>query len=386
MYESENLLKEIFNSAALISATLSGVRKGTEKNFNKVMVKPFLSSGKVLFQFAYVYDKKTTHKNLDAEQSICEFLNLINTYFKQAVLFSRDNDFQILKHQNGSEKIIKTKPTKSSADIQSHNRKKNYIIEDGFPCDFLIKLGVMDSMGKVLKTKYDKFKQINKYLEIIASSIDIFKNKDSINIIDFGSGKAYLTFALYWYFTSVLEKKVTIAGLDLKSDVVDYCNSVARDLKYDSLTFYKGEIKDFSLLSDVDMVVTLHACDTATDDAIVQALKWKSKLIMMVPCCQHELFDKIFNPVMKPMTKHGIVKERLSSLITDSIRGMLLETQGYNVEIFEFIDMEHTPKNILIRASFTGNYSDKAREEYQAFRDFWKIDSYLEKNINNIKK
>lgn len=384
MYDSENIVKNLFSSQTIISATLSGVRTGAEKTFNKVSIKPFLSGSDLLFQFSYVYDKKTIHKNLDIEQSSCEFVTLLNIYFKQGVIFTKENDYQILKHQNGSEKIIKSKPSKQFTDTLSHNRKKNYIIEDGSSCDFLVKLGVMDSDGKVYKQKYDKFRQINKYLEIVASSIDIFKDKEKINIIDFGSGKAYLTFALYWYLAKVLNKKVTIAGLDLKADVVDYCNSVSQELGYKHLTFYKGEIKDFNLISDVDMVLTLHACDTATDDAIVQALKWKAKLIMLVPCCQHEMFDKIDNSIMKPLIKHGIIKERISALITDSIRGNLLETKGYSVEIFEFIDMEHTPKNLLIRAVYTGKVLEKSKEEYTAFRDFWNIKSYLEENIGKL--
>lgn len=204
-----------------------------------------------------------------------------------------------------------------------------------------------------------------------------------LRIVDFGSGKAYLTFALYWYLVQKLGVEVEIVGLDLKKNVIDLCNRIAQELDYADLSFKLGDIKGYSEFEEVDVVITLHACNTATDDAIVKAVKWNAKLIMTVPCCQQELFKQIDSDVMSPLMKHGTVKERIASLVTDSIRGSLLEALGYEVDIFEFIETEHTPKNLVIRGGNRGRVSKKALEEYKAFRDYWNLTPYLEKALGD---
>lgn len=242
----------------------------------------------------------------------------------------------------------------------------------------------MNKEGKVFNKRYDKFKQINRFLELVEDVIPNIKSKETINIIDFGCGKSYLTFALYYYLVKILQLDVNIIGLDLKEDVIEFCNNVASELSYDKLKFIHGDIKDYKGINKVDMVVTLHACDTATDAALVQAINWNSKVILSVPCCQHEFYSKIQNPVLEPMLKHGIIREKLASLVTDSLRANILEIQGYNVSLLEFIDMEHTPKNILIRA-IKSNTIDTvvAQEKYDEFKSFWKLeDIYIEKEIN----
>lgn len=374
------LLNQIIEEQKLIYAVLSNIRKKSQKTFNKASVKPVIIKDELFFQMTYHYDKKVIHNNFKSHEIIIELDSLMKSYFKQAIIFTIDADYQILVSKKGKEKILKKPPTRKKDNL-SHNRKKNYILEEDKPCDFLIKLGVMNKDGKVLSQKYDKFKQLNRFLEMVSDCIPYLNKKRTINIIDFGCGKSYLTFALYYYLVEKLDLDVNIIGLDLKEDVIEFCNKIADELKYGNLKFIHGDIKGFKDIENVDMVVSLHACDTATDDALVKAMNWKADVILAVPCCQHELFNKIHNPVMKPLEKHGIIKEKLSSLITDSIRGNILEIMGYSVQMLEFIDMEHTPKNILIRAFKSKKTNKAAIREYKAIKKFWKIDPYLEKTM-----
>jgi len=381
-----DLLNGIIEEEQLIYGVLSNVRKKSEKTFNKVSIKPVLIKDELLIQFTYHYDKKVIHSNLDFYEAVSELNKLIKEYFKQAVLYTIDADYQILVSKKGKVNMLKKAPTKKKVDL-SHNRKKNYILSENTPCEFLIKLGVMNKEGKVLTQKYDKFKQLNRFLEMVSDCIPYLNKERTINIIDFGCGKSYLTFALYYYLVDRLDLDVNIIGLDLKKDVINLCNNIADDLGYSRLKFIHGDIKGFTGAQKADMVVSLHACDTATDDALVKAVKWDADVILTVPCCQHELLNQIHNPIMKPMEKHGIIKEKLSSLVTDSIRGNILEIMGYSVQMLEFIDMEHTPKNILIRA-FKKNKSDKEIvNQYKKFKEFWNIEPYLEKAMGEeIKK
>lgn len=394
MDEIQKLLDEIIDKNSLIYGVLSKVRVKDEESFSKITIKPVLIRNTLNLQFTYHYKNKVMHKNINLNESPMEIMKLINMYFRQAVLFTTEADYQILISKKGKYKILKKKPSKSLVDL-SHNRKKNYIIEEGKPCPFLIRLGVMNEKGKIYSKKYDKFRQINRFLEIVSDVISKADIKESFNIVDFGCGKSYLTFALYYYLVDILGLDVNIVGLDLKKDVIDFCNKVAKDLNYDKLKFVHGDIKGFNDFEKVDMVVTLHACDTATDDALSKAVMWNARIILSVPCCQHELFSKIKNPIMTPMLKHGIIKERLASLITDSIRGSVLEILGYSIQMLEFIDMEHTPKNIMIRAVKKSNYNKKAIKEYIEFKKFWNLENpYIESafgnkltdllNINNI--
>ncbi|WP_319201179.1 SAM-dependent methyltransferase [uncultured Ilyobacter sp.] len=383
MDKLKKLLEKISSEGSMISATISNKKKGSHVDFNKVSIKPFLSKEKQLYQFSYIFDKNTTHKNMSPEEAVEEILGLFEAYFKQGVIFASEGDYQLLLNKKNQVKIIKNKATKTQEKNLTHNRKKNYLIEEGKPCNFLYKLGVMDVEGKVYKNKYDKFRQINKYLEIIEDSIKNLDTKRKLKIVDFGSGKAYLTFALYWYLREKLGIEVEIIGLDLKVDVINYCNKVSEELGYENLNFKIGDIKGFEDYNDIDIVITLHACDTATDDALIKAVNWNTKLLLLVPCCQHELFRQVSNETMSPILKHGILKERLSSMITDSIRGNILEILGYSVEIFEFIDTEHTPKNIVIRAINKNSPSKRAKSEYYKFKKMWNIDPYLEKSLKD---
>ena len=378
MENIRELSQRIINNEAIIFATFSGIKNKSLKTFNKVTIKKVMIKNELKHQFEYIYDKNVEHKNLNKVDSINEIDNLLQTYFKQALINTLESDYHILVSKSGVAKINKKAATKKFEEI-SHNRKKKYILNEGEVTSFLVELGIMTADGKVINSKYDKFKQINRYLELVSDCIPYLDKNKTIRIIDFGCGKAYLTFALYDFLVLKMGYNVEIVGLDLKENVINFCSNLAKKLNFDDLRFVQGDIKGFNEFKNVDMVISLHACNTATDDALATAVNWGAKVILAVPCCQHELLKKIKNKKMLPMLKYGIIKEKLSSLLTDSLRANVLEIMGYRTQVLEFIDMEHTPKNIMIRAFFEEiSNVDKVVEEYKEFKKEWQISPYIE--------
>lgn len=379
MSNPTDLLHDLVDHRTLLYAVLSDPKRRDSDGVRKVAVKPLLLKGELAYQLEYHHEKKVLHRNLTPAEVVEEMVELLAERFKQAQVYSREADYQVFMNKGGQVKILKQPPTRGNHDL-SHNRRKNYLLTDNEPNDFLIRLGVMNAKGKVLAQKYDKFRQINRFLEMVNDVADELDQSRPLTIIDFGCGKSYLTFALYHYLHEHRGLAVKIVGLDLKEDVVCQCNELARDLNYDQLTFLVGDIRDYQGMDHVDMVVTLHACDTATDAALAKAVQWGAKVILSVPCCQHEINKQLRSDVLRPLVKHGILKERLSALVTDSLRGSVLEIMGYGVQVLEFIDMEHTPKNLLIRAirKPQAEPSAKAVEEYLRFRDFWQLSPYIE--------
>jgi SAM-dependent methyltransferase len=374
MNENLKSIEDMIRNGDLIFAVLSNIRKGAQKTYNKLDIKPVLIKGSQLYHVTYQYEKKVLHDNFEATELIDLLDEVMGNYFKQGVFYATDGDYQLLFNKKMEGKII-TKPPSRFKVEQEHNRKKNYIIPDGEPCDFMTHLGLMDSDGRVFKKKYDKFRQLNKYLEFVSDSMGRLEDLDVIRIIDFGCGKAYLTFALYYYLVKLQNLNVEIVGLDLKEDVIRFCNDTASALGYDGLAFELGDIKDYETEKTVDMVVSLHACDTATDEALIKSVGWDAKIIFAVPCCQHELFKQLENPAMNPLLRYGVIKDKLATLVTDSLRASALECVGYDVQMLEFIDMEHTPKNVLIRAYKADKTEEaimRAQKEYQLLKATFK--------------
>ncbi len=364
-------------TGGVISAVISGRRKGSESRVKQVRVRPFEKKGQTLYQFTFTLPDREIHENLEPAAAAERVDSLLRGEFTQAVIYTSEADWHAVSM--GKLRLHKKPPTKKPAEL-THDRKKPRILEEGVPHDFLVKLGVMTPDGKVKRDRYDKFRQINRYLELAAGSVPKPEGRP-VRIIDFGCGKAYLTFAMYYYLRNILKIECEMTGLDLKRDVVEFCEGTARALGYDGLRFSAGDISDWEESGTVDMVVTLHACDTATDAAIAKAVGWGAPVIMTVPCCQHELFYQINSEVQHPLLRHGILRERTAALVTDAARAQLLESVGYKVDVMEFVDMEHTPKNIMIRAIRKNGvkYDEKAFEEYKSFRDSWGVQPCLER-------
>lgn len=320
---------------------------------SKIKVRPVRIKGEIKFQATEYIGTKVVHNNYGAEEAATYLEERIVNNFKQCQIVNAGKTTTILVSKKGKVTIsVKKSPDKLAfareVDLE-HNKAKKYLLPEGEAVPFLVDLGVMTAEGKIVKAKYDKFRQINRFLEFIQDILPALPNDREITIIDFGCGKSYLTFAVYYYLKVLNNKDVRIIGLDLKEDVIDKCNRFAQKYDYDKLTFLKGDIADYEGVSQVDMVITLHACDTATDYALFKAIRWNASVILSVPCCQHEINAQIENDMLKPVLKYGILKERMSALITDGVRAGLLEENGYKTDILEFIDMEHTPKNLLIR-------------------------------------
>lgn len=305
------------------------------------------------YQIAKYTEKQVFHENVSLEELGNRCVELAENRYKQINGMSVTEEHIILISKKGkcNYKVKKTATdsVKLSGKTDGHNRKKNYILKEGMNIEPLVDMGVFTKDGKVVNAMYDKYKQINRFIEIIDDEVSELKVEE-LNVIDFGCGKSYLTFVVYYYLTEVMNLKVNMIGLDLKEDVIKKCNQAAEKYHYTNLKFEVGDVNGFQAPFDVDMVITLHACDTATDFALYNAIQWKAKMIFSVPCCQHELNKQMQPDNLTILSRYGIIKERFSALATDAIRGNLLEYCGYKTQLLEFIDFAHTPKNILIRA------------------------------------
>ena len=351
MEELRRILTESLN-IDLLSATISNPR--SKDGILKVKVRPILHQGSLLFQCEEFRGGQAFHHNYaaaEAGEKIYQYMHL----FKQLNLETRTCSYQVLVSKKGKAAVKRKirSDVPMAADL-SHDRKKQYILPEGAAIPFLLDLGVMTEEGKVVKSRFDKFRQINRFLEFIEDVLpQLDKERENV-ILDFGCGKSYLTFAMYYYLHEMIGYNIRIIGLDLKKEVIENCRTLGQKYGYEKLTFLEGDIAGYEGLDQVDMVVTLHACDTATDHAIYKAVKWGAKVILSVPCCQHEINGQIANDVLSPLLGYGLIKERMAALVTDAVRAQYLEGAGYDTQILEFINMEHTPKNILIRAVKTG--------------------------------
>lgn len=336
-------------------------KKNKEEKYNKININLKENKTKQYYQVEKYTDKQVFHENIEIEDLNDYLLDYMENSYKQLTAWSENNTFDLKISKKGKVFLGKKNANNSNLVNKDHNKKKNYILEEGMIIEPLIDLGVFTKEGKVVKSKYDKYKQINRFVEIIDDEIKKNDYKE-LTILDFGCGKSYLTFILYYYFVEIKKINVKMIGLDLKEDVIKKCNEIAKRYNYDNLHFELGDINGFKYNNKVDMVITLHACDTATDYALYNAIKWNSKMIFSVPCCQHEFNAQMKAEELSILTKYGIVQERVAALMTDSVRANLLECAGYKTQLLEFIDIAHSPKNILIRAS-KANISKEKKEK-----------------------
>lgn len=356
----EELLREAVGEG-LYQIVLSNPKD--KEKMSKVKIRPVMLKNKLLYQETTYIGTQVFHDNFDKEALIIRIMTHLSDDFRQCEIEALNVKATILVSKKGKMTINKKTVTGEQKEIDfSHNRAKTYILEEGKPVPFLVDLGVQTSEGKIVKSRYDKFKQINRFLEFIKDILPTLPKEKTIKVIDFGCGKSYLTFAIYYYLNILQGFDAEIIGLDLKRDVIFRCKELASKYGYENLKFMQGDIGTFEGAEAVDMVVTLHACDTATDYAIKKAIGWNAKVILSVPCCQHEVNRQIACEELVPALKYGLIKEKLSALITDAVRANILEECGYDVQILEFIDMEHTPKNILIRAVKKQEKTGKRKE------------------------
>lgn len=366
-------------------------KRKKQSEINKVNMRPLLIRDKLSVQIERHTENKVFHENVESKEAKKTALLLLQQDFKELNVMGVQEDIQVLatKPENPRITINRKKTVKEEKVDLSHNRKKEYILNEGEAIDFLVKLGVMSKDGKIFHKHYNKFRQINRYLEIVD---DVIKKKDfhksKIRVIDFGCGKSYLTFALYYYLKKVKSLDVEIIGLDLKKSVIDFCSEVAKELGYRELRFMVGDIRSYEA-REVDMVVSLHACDTATDYALKNAVSWGAKIILSVPCCQHELFAQIENEKHFPILKHGIIKDKFTEILTNGLRGLILEACGYSTDMVEFTSMEHTAKNVMIRAVLdekaSKNQCKNALNEYNDLKEFYKVSPSTDLLLSEVK-
>ena len=369
MENIQNAIDEI-SKEEIIKIVISN-KKAKEEKYNKINISLKEKSNKKYYQIEKFTDKQVFHENIEIKGLKSKLEEYMLERYKQLNAWSKDTNFDMKISKKGKVFLGKKKSNNMKMIDINHNKEKNYILKEGMIIQPLIDLGVFTKEGKVVKSQYDKYKQINRFVEIIDDEIRKNSSKE-LTILDFGCGKSYLTFVLYYYFTEIKNINVKMIGLDLKEDVIKNCNEIAKKYSYTNLTFEIGDINGFKYNNNVDMVITLHACDTATDYALYNAIKWNTKMIFSVPCCQHE-----FNHQMKPETleiisKYGIIKERISALMTDATRANLLEYLGYKTQLLEFIDIAHSPKNILIRASKSNISEEKKKKSLSEVEELMK--------------
>ena len=375
---------EKFLNEHLRQIVISGPRGSQEAS--KIRIRPLLLQKELKFQAEEQRGNQVFHRNMSREETMEYLRGAMSGAYRQMELQSEQGTMHVLVSKSGKQTVkIRSRaaagvPAPEGEARLSHNRKKRYILEEGKPVPFLKDLGVMTAEGAVVHARYDKFRQINRFLEFLEDVAPALPKEREIRIIDFGCGKSYLTFAMYYYLHEPQGRDVRITGLDLKQEVIARCSALAKQYGYEKLEFLHGDIASYEGEDAVDMVVTLHACDTATDYALARAVQWGASVILSVPCCQHELNRQIRSEILEPALEYGLIRERMAALYTDAIRAQILENHGYRTQILEFIDMEHTPKNILIRAQKTGKPADNGRKLRQLL-SFLHVECTLEKEL-----
>ena len=351
----------------MLTAPLNKVVLSHPKSKSEAYKKISIVKKKDFYQIEKYTDKQVFHENLAANELPERVLELVDGHYLQVNAFTAELEYALLISKKGkcTMKRIGQKQggcaTGACKTDNGHNRKKQYLLEEGTVIAPLVDMGIFTQEGKVVRSMHDKYRQINRFIELIDDAVRDLDVK-TLHVIDFGCGKSYLTFILYYYLTEIRGIDAEIIGLDLKEDVIVNCNAAAEKYGYTGLRFEMGDINGYKAPFDVDMVITLHACDTATDFALYNAIQWNAKMIFSVPCCQHELNHQMKAQSLSILSNYGIIQERFAALATDAIRGNLLEYSGYKTQLLEFIDFAHTPKNILIRAISRQNTPEKHKK------------------------
>jgi SAM-dependent methyltransferase len=375
MEELDELLTDLFASDRLHRAVLSKPRSAevpTKTTIDLVELR-----GETAYRFTAHLSDRTTHENL-APDAARERLGALLTDYGQGLLQGAEADWQVL-----GETVLRRPPSRPVA-RRGHDRRKQYVLEEGTPVPFLVELGVMTPDGAVRKSRYDKFRQVNRFLELVDDVVPSLRSEGTLRVVDFGCGKSYLTFAIHHLLTELRGRRVEIVGLDLKEDVIATCASFAERSGAAGLHFERGDIASYDAGDDVDLVVSLHACDTATDEALAQAVRWHADAILAVPCCQKEAYRQLESRLLAPLLRHGLAKERFASLVTDTLRAQLLELAGYRTQLVEFVPLEHTAKNVLIRAVKGARASADVRRAYEDLRDSLGLDPALERLLGAV--
>jgi SAM-dependent methyltransferase len=370
--DSLQKISDVLTSGECLLLVLSRKRRGPRDGFSKVSIRPVVVQKKKAYQFTFHFSDRVTHENFEPAPAAKRAVRLLEKSFEDAALYTSQADQSFRAAGDGSFRCKSGPPSKAQTPAPAHNRSKEYLIPEGVPCAFLAEIGVMTAEGQVKNSMTHKFRQINRFLELVNDIVPALGTDETLRVVDFGCGKSYLTFALHHLLTEIHGRTVNIVGLDRKPDVVRHCADLAGRLCCAGLEFREGDIAEHRESNPVDLAVSLHACDTATDDALAQAIRWKSRVILAVPCCQHEFSKQLDSRELAPLISHGILRERFAAIATDALRSLALEIEGYATQVVEFIDMEHTAKNILIRA-VRRNHSDSRQrtihcEEYQALK------------------
>ncbi len=373
MPEIDDLLTRLFDRDDLTRAVLS---KPARRDLPvRVIVEPVELRGELAYRFTTQLPDRAAHENLAAPAARERLASLLTSY-RQGLLHGADADWQVL----GT--TVLRRPATRPVGARGHDRRKRYLLEEGTPVPYLVDLGVMTPDGRVRKSRFDKFRQVNRFLELVDDVVPSLPEQGPLHVVDFGCGKSYLTFALHHLLTELHGREVEVVGLDLKADVIEACSALAERVSARGLRFERGEIAGYESDRKVDLVVSLHACDTATDEALAQAVRWEVDAILAVPCCQNEAYRQISSPLLQPLLRHGLAKERLASLVTDGLRAQLLELAGYRTQLVEFVELEHTPKNVLIRAVRGGRPTPDARRAYEELRDALTLEPMLERLLS----
>lgn len=344
------LLATSLRDRTFLKLVLSQPLQNSESATSKVTVRLIEIGGQTLYQWTERSSSKERHDNLSSDELVVRAKSEFGVNFGDAHLFTTEADLAVRWNYGKPLKIKRKPPSHRASEAEGHNRQKQYLIPAGVPCPFLVEIGVMNSNGQVRASMYHKFRQINRFLEFVEDVLPHLPASGPIHVVDFGCGKSYLTFALHYLLTVIHGREVVITGLDVKQEVIEDCGRIASKLHCAGLDFRIGRIEGFKAASRVHLAVSLHACDTATDDALAAALRWKCEVILAVPCCQHEVCQILGRQTLPGLTEYGILKERFASLATDALRAQFLELNGYRTQVLEFIETEHTAKNVLLRA------------------------------------